>query len=195
MIPPWGSVIFLWYPPPLSPSWMQYLSHARRLPLLSPVLRPIYLYRHPVILQNLSLSLLLWWRWYLWKCKYFLIEVIALFEWVSLNLNQSNYDSQSNFHKSQWELSGKTNKLRETREKRDQVAIGFSFESDWIRKWREFSGPITQRSEAKTMQSRIPSTLSWKLLTLYHHSHFLTNFWYPFVHSGVPGTTLDPTPV
>ena len=45
-------------------------------------------------------------------------------------------------------------------EKRDQVAVGFSFESDWIRKWREFSGPITQRSEAKTMESRIPSTLS-----------------------------------
>ena len=52
------------------------------------------------------------------------------------------------------------NKLPETREKRDQVAVGFSFESDWIRKWREFSGPITQRSEAKTMQSRIPSTPS-----------------------------------
>lgn len=89
----------------------------------------------------------------------------------------------------------KNKQLPETREKRDQVAVGFSFESDWIRKWHEFSGPITQRSEAKTMQSRIPSTLSWKLLTLYRHSHFLTNFWYPFVHSGVPGTILDPTPV
>ena len=27
--------------------------------------------------------------------------------------------------------------------------IGFSFTSDWLREWREFSGPITGRSRAK----------------------------------------------
>ena len=26
----------------------------------------------------------------------------------------------------------------------EQVAIGFSFASDWLRKWREFSRPITE---------------------------------------------------
>ena len=37
--------------------------------------------------------------------------------------------------------------LPEAREnKSDQVAIDFSFESDWFRKWREFSGPITEQS-------------------------------------------------
>ena len=37
----------------------------------------------------------------------------------------------------------------------DQTAIGFSFASDWPRGWREFSRPITERSEAKPMQSQI----------------------------------------
>ena len=33
--------------------------------------------------------------------------------------------------------------------------IGFSFVSDWLRDWREFSRPITECSKAKPMQSRI----------------------------------------
>ena len=33
----------------------------------------------------------------------------------------------------------------------DQVMIA----SDWLREWREFSGPITKRSKAKPMQSQI----------------------------------------
>ena len=35
------------------------------------------------------------------------------------------------------------------------MAIGFSFVSDWLRRWREFSRPITEHSKAKPMQSRI----------------------------------------
>ena len=35
------------------------------------------------------------------------------------------------------------------------VTIGFSFESDWLRKWREYFGPVTERSEAKPKQSQI----------------------------------------
>lgn len=31
----------------------------------------------------------------------------------------------------------------------DQVAIGFSLDSDWPRKWREFSRPIIERRKAK----------------------------------------------
>ena len=37
----------------------------------------------------------------------------------------------------------------------DQVAIGFTFASDWLRGWREFARPITERSKANLMQSRI----------------------------------------
>ena len=37
----------------------------------------------------------------------------------------------------------------------DQVTIGFSFAFDWLRGWREFSRPITERSKAKPIQSRI----------------------------------------
>ena len=37
----------------------------------------------------------------------------------------------------------------------DQVMIGFSFASDWLTKWREYSGPITERSKAKPRQSLI----------------------------------------
>ena len=31
----------------------------------------------------------------------------------------------------------------------DQVVIGFSFASDWLRDWRESSGPMTERSKTK----------------------------------------------
>ena len=37
----------------------------------------------------------------------------------------------------------------------DQVAIDFSFVSDWLSKWHEFSRPITERSKEKPIQSRI----------------------------------------
>ena len=32
----------------------------------------------------------------------------------------------------------------------DQFAIGFSFASDWLRRWRDFPRPITERSKAKS---------------------------------------------
>ena len=37
----------------------------------------------------------------------------------------------------------------------NQAAIGFSQESDWLRKGREFSGIISQRSKTKSEKSRI----------------------------------------
>ena len=37
----------------------------------------------------------------------------------------------------------------------DQVTIGFNFASDWLRGWREFSRPITERRKAKPMKRRI----------------------------------------
>ena len=35
-----------------------------------------------------------------------------------------------------------------------RVEIGFSFASDWLRGWREFSKPLAERSKAKLMLSR-----------------------------------------
>ena len=44
---------------------------------------------------------------------------------------------------------------RQAREKSfDQVAIDFGFASDWLRMWREFSKPITERRKAKPKQLR-----------------------------------------
>ena len=36
----------------------------------------------------------------------------------------------------------------------EQAIDGFGFTSDWLRKWREISWPITKRSSAKAKQSR-----------------------------------------
>ena len=45
---------------------------------------------------------------------------------------------------------------RQARENaRVQLAIGFGFASHWLRKWREFCQPITERSKAKPKQTRI----------------------------------------
>ena len=37
----------------------------------------------------------------------------------------------------------------------ERVTIGFGFSSDWLRKWREFFKPITERNNAKPKQKRI----------------------------------------
>ena len=37
----------------------------------------------------------------------------------------------------------------------EQVRTGFSFAAYWLREWREFSEPITERRKAKPIQSRI----------------------------------------
>ena len=57
---------------------------------------------------------------------------------------------------SQWELRVETANLLKARENAsDQVVFGFSLTFDWLRLWREFSGPITQRSKAKPKQYNI----------------------------------------
>ena len=55
---------------------------------------------------------------------------------------------------------------------REEVAIGFGFTSDWLRKWREFFKPITERSNAKPKQMRI--TFDSRVKTaLYPNSRFI----------------------
>ena len=44
---------------------------------------------------------------------------------------------------------GKTQVTKARENAGNQVAIGFSFASDWLRKWREFSELITKRNKAK----------------------------------------------
>ena len=71
----------------------------------------------------------------------------CFFDWVSLNQNRSNHNTQSDERK----ISRGTNKNPEEKNKSqlpkarenagDQVAIGFSFASDWLRKRRTFSKP------------------------------------------------------
>ena len=57
---------------------------------------------------------------------------------------------------SQWELRVETANFLKARENAsNQVVFGFSFTFDWLRLWREFSGPLTQRSKAKPKQYNI----------------------------------------
>lgn len=83
----------------------------------------------------------------------------ALFNWVSWNqiiaITTANHE-MDNITRSQWKLVEQTSTLPEVRENAsEQVAICFSFESDLLRKWCEFSGPNTKRKKAKANQSRI----------------------------------------
>ena len=77
----------------------------------------------------------------------------------------------------------------------DQVAIGFSFASDWLKGWREFSRPITERSETKSMQSRITFDTQLKIALSGKNSGQRCEFPYglavriPGFHPGGPGST------
>ena len=68
----------------------------------------------------------------------------------------------------------------------DQVAIVFSFTSDWLRGWRKFYRPITEYSKAKPIQSRITfdtqlknalMLLAQNQLTFYSLYFLKTNPW------------------
>ena len=84
--------------------------------------------------------------------------IYGFFSAFRLSVNQTKVittANQINIVRSQSELKVSTCNRREARENgSDQVKIGFSFASDWLRGWREFSKPITERSTAKPIQSR-----------------------------------------
>ena len=53
----------------------------------------------------------------------------------------------------QSEFKANTGSRRQARETtREQGTIGFNFTSYWLRKWRKFCQPITERSNAKLKQ-------------------------------------------
>ena len=55
-------------------------------------------------------------------------------------------------HNGPMSIQVKVSKLLKARENAcDEVAIGFGFESDWLREWHEFSGPITERRKVKPL--------------------------------------------
>ena len=78
-------------------------------------------------------------------------------------LSKQPIRTKENITKSQWKL--KQNKqFPEARENADyQGAICFSFKSDWLRKWREFSLPIPDQDKNQS-SSWLLSTTNWKLL-------------------------------
>ena len=56
----------------------------------------------------------------------------------------------------QSKLEANTCSRHEARENvREQVVIGFGFNSEWLRKWREILQPITEPSNATQKQRRI----------------------------------------
>ena len=54
----------------------------------------------------------------------------------------------------------------------DQSTISFCFKSDWLRKWREFSGPVTWQSKGKPKESRVSSKTSY-ITENSNHFYFL----------------------
>ena len=86
-----------------------------------------------------------------YSCSY---EIRTPFHWGSQSQNQSNHKGRSEERLKipliANELKVKTAKSPKTRENAgDQVVIGFSFASDWLRDWRESSGPMTERNKTK----------------------------------------------
>ena len=76
----------------------------------------------------------------------------------------------------QSELDASTCNLRQARENAcEQITIGFSFTSDWLRKWREFFlSPITERIRAKPKQTQI--IFDTELRTTHILKTYLGNF-------------------
>ena len=71
----------------------------------------------------------------------------------------------------QSKLEVNTCSRREARENvRERVMIGFRFTSDWLKKWREFFKPITERNTAKPKQMRISfyTQVKTALMAYYH---------------------------
>lgn len=55
-------------------------------------------------------------------------------------------------HNGPMSIQVKVSKLLKARENVcGEVAIGFGFESDWLREWPESSGPITERRKVKPL--------------------------------------------
>ena len=111
----------------------------------------------------------------LYSCSY---EIRTPFHWVSQSQNQSNHKGKSEERVKipliANELKVKTAKSPKARENAgDQVVIGFSFVSDWLRDWRESSGPMTERSKTKQRLFWISFDTHFKKSDLCERNYFL----------------------
>ena len=110
-----------------------------------------------------------------YSCSY---EIRTPFHWVSQSQNQSNHKGKSEERLKipliANELKVKTAKSPKARENAgDQVVIGFSFVSDWLRDWRESSGPMTERSKTKQRLFWISFDTHFKKSDLCERNFFL----------------------
>ena len=75
------------------------------------------------------------------------------FNYLVINLERFSIESRKTKTKvitMSNQKEAKQEKLPKARENAgDQVVIGFSFASDWLGEWREFSEPITERNTEK----------------------------------------------
>ena len=97
---------------------------------------------------------------------------------MSQSQNQSNHNGKSEERLKipliANELKVKTAKSPKARENADdQVVIGFSFASDWLRDWRESSGPMTERSKTKQRLFWISFDTHFKKSDLCERNFFL----------------------
>ena len=97
---------------------------------------------------------------------------------MSQSQNQSNHKGKSEERLKipliANELKVKTAKSPKARENAgDQVVIGFSFASDWLRDWRESSGPMTERSKTKQRLFWISFDTHFKKSDLCERNFFL----------------------
>ena len=66
------------------------------------------------------------------------------------------------YHKQPMRTPSKTTKLPKAwLNASEQVLIGFSFASNWLREWREFSRPITEWSKSKTKAKKEVKPALW----------------------------------
>ena len=91
------------------------------------------------------------------------LEQFSLFTFQVSKLSREPIRTNVNVTISQWELAeclrGKTANAY------DQIAICFNFESDWLGRCDEISGPITEQNKVKYKISRVTfdTQLQWKL--------------------------------
>ena len=76
------------------------------------------------------------------KRNWFFCEFYRCICCIDLNLKSESYMITS--HCCRMVIVGVLRKRRENTS--DQITIRSSFECDWLRRWRELSGPITRRS-------------------------------------------------
>ena len=109
----------------------------------------------------------------------YLQELLERFWIECLKTKTNSQSNEGKYLKEPIRTQSKTTKLSKARENAgDQVVITFSFASDWMREWLQFSWPITVRRKGTTMKPRITfdqsirnyclELLMKKLKKLYH---------------------------